>query len=552
LSDFAAVGYLSIEMHAKSDAQLLREYAEHGAEHPFAELVGRHTNLVYSAALRILDSPDIAAEVAQCVFIGLAQGARGLSNRLTEDASLAGWLCRSARNVALTRRRDDSRRQFRERLAMEDGSMSSDTSPDWERLRPVLDDAMSELVESDYDALVMRFFRNQDLRSVGRALGISDNTAQKRVSRALDKLRQHLLRRGITTTAIALSTILSANTIQAAPAGLAISISTIAAFAGTSVHPATAIAASKMIAMTTLQKTLLVTTLAATVGTGIYEAHRASLWREQAETLQLQQDALVRQNQQLQNERDDAATRLVASQKAAGQPRGDLTELLRLRAEVTRMRDKSRELEELKTTIENDPKESLARSWLSRVKQLKQRLNQTPEQAIPEIRFLSDHDWLNAVKDSKQLETDADYAQAFSELRASGKNEFARMVQSALRGYAQANNGQPPAELGLLQPYFVSPADASVLQRYQLSQGGEVTEIPTPLGDQDDFYYKVTADGITSIRGNVAETILQPALQAFAAANNGQKPANPNQLLPYVTTPAQQAALQKAIQNGHP
>ena len=218
----------------------------------------------------------------------------------------------------------------------------SETCPDWERLRPVLDDAMSELAESDYDALVMRFFRNQDLRSVGRALGISDDTAQKRVSRALDKLRQHLLRRGITTTAIALSTIFSANTIKAAPAGLAISISTIAAFAGTSVHPATAIAASKMIAMTTLQKTLLVTTLAATVGTGIYEAHRASLWREQAETLQLQQDALARQNSPLQNERDDAATKLVASQKVAGQPRGDLTELLRLRAEVTRMRDKSR------------------------------------------------------------------------------------------------------------------------------------------------------------------------------------------------------------------
>src|SRR6185436_6417322 len=107
-------------MHTRADAQLLREYAEHGTEAAFTELVSRHTNLVYSAALRQVGSPDIAAEVAQCVFIGLAQGARSLSHRLADDASLAGWLCRSARNVSLNLRRNEFRRHSRERLAMED------------------------------------------------------------------------------------------------------------------------------------------------------------------------------------------------------------------------------------------------------------------------------------------------------------------------------------------------------------------------------------------------------------------------------------------------
>src|SRR5580700_9978065 len=154
-------------MQTKSDAQLLCEYAEQGMEAAFAEIVARHTNLVYSAAFRQVCSPDIAAEVAQRVFIGLAQGAQSLSRRLAEDASLAGWLCRSARNVSLNLRRDEFRRHSRERLAMEDLNPNSETAPDWERLRPVLDDAMSELAQADYDALVMRFFKDQDLRSVG-------------------------------------------------------------------------------------------------------------------------------------------------------------------------------------------------------------------------------------------------------------------------------------------------------------------------------------------------------------------------------------------------
>src|SRR5439155_23183654 len=236
-------------MQPKSDAELLREYAERGAESAFAEIVARHTNLVYSAALRQVDSPDIAAEVAQSVFIGLARGARSLSPKLAGNASLAGWLCRSARNISLNLRRDEFRRHSRERQAMENLDSIPDATSDWEHLRPVLDEAMSELSERDYDALLMRFFKNQDLRSVGLALGVSDDSAQKRVSRALDKLRDLLSRRGIRTSAAPLSIILSANAVQAAPAGLIVTISTAAALAGTTIATTATATAAKAIAM---------------------------------------------------------------------------------------------------------------------------------------------------------------------------------------------------------------------------------------------------------------------------------------------------------------
>src|SRR5258708_1551026 len=126
-------------METKSDVQLLRDYAT-GVEGAFTELVHRHTNLVYSAALRQVVSPEAAAEIAQNVFLGLALGAKALVSRFAEEASLAGWLCRSTRNLSLNFRRDEFRRQSRDRKVMEQLLTTSDDAPDWEQLCRVLDE----------------------------------------------------------------------------------------------------------------------------------------------------------------------------------------------------------------------------------------------------------------------------------------------------------------------------------------------------------------------------------------------------------------------------
>ena len=267
-------------MQSKSDAQLLRDYAEHGVEAAFTEIVHRYTNLVYSATLRQVESPDVAAEIAQKVLVGLAQSAKHLSAKLTAEASLAGWLCRSARNLSLNHRRDEFRRLTREKHAMEQLISMPEDAPSWEHLRRVLDDVMSELSETDYDALVLRYFQNQDYRSVGAATGVSDDTAQKRVTRALEKLREMLARRGIRTSAVALSAVITANAVQAAPVGLALTISTAAALSGTSLATTATVTTVKAIAMTTLQKTFLAATIILG-GVAIYQAHQAARLREQ-------------------------------------------------------------------------------------------------------------------------------------------------------------------------------------------------------------------------------------------------------------------------------
>ena len=167
------------EMPNQSDAQLLREYAAHGDEPAFGEIVARHTGLVYSAALRQSGSPERAREIAQSVFTDLARKARTLAGSLTADASLAGWLYRGTRYAALNSLRDERRRQAHERLVMENFNPSSEASPDWERVAPVLDEAMAELNDADREAVLLRFFKNQDFHAVGLALGVSDDAVAK-------------------------------------------------------------------------------------------------------------------------------------------------------------------------------------------------------------------------------------------------------------------------------------------------------------------------------------------------------------------------------------
>jgi len=202
------------------DAQLLRQYVEARSEADFAELVRRHVDLVFSAALRqVGGDPHRAEEVTQMVFISLARKA----SSLCRHPCLPAWLYQSTRFAASNVRREEQRRLAYERAAGAQpptGGEPADAA-DWGQLRPVLDDAMNELSGSDREAVLLRFFSNQPFAEVGRRLGLNENTARMRVDRALDKLHTQLARRGITSTAAALATVLSANAVLAAPAGVA-------------------------------------------------------------------------------------------------------------------------------------------------------------------------------------------------------------------------------------------------------------------------------------------------------------------------------------------
>lgn len=260
-------------MQKNSDPQLLREYVEHGTEAAFGEIVARHADLVYSAALRQVGSPDLASDIAQSVFTDLARKAPSLACKLGDGEALVGWLYRGTRYAALTFLRDERRRLTRERQVMELLDPASAPPADWDRIRPVLDEAMASLSGQDRDALLLRFFRNQDFRAVGSTLGVSDDAAQKRVARALEKLRAYLTRRGVTTTVAALATGLSANAVQIAPAGLAATL-TSASLAGTAGRSGTTVTLFKIMTMTKVKVGIIGAIAVACLGTPLVIEHQ--------------------------------------------------------------------------------------------------------------------------------------------------------------------------------------------------------------------------------------------------------------------------------------
>ncbi len=205
------------------DTELLRQYAKAGSESAFAELVSRHLPLVYSAALRQVGGDhELAKDVAQTVFIDLARKAVSLSRHEV----LTGWLYTSTRFAASTARRSENRRQVREQIAaaMQALNATSPSVSDWERIAPFLDEVMHELSAEDRIAVLLRFFEQKELKLIGTALGISEDAARMRVTRAIGKLHSLLTIRGIAVSGATLATALASGAVSAAPVGLAATI----------------------------------------------------------------------------------------------------------------------------------------------------------------------------------------------------------------------------------------------------------------------------------------------------------------------------------------
>jgi RNA polymerase sigma factor (sigma-70 family) len=232
----------------------------------------------------------LAEDVTQGVFVAASQNAR----QLVDCSVLPGWLHRTTQNLAANTVRSDVRRRTREQeAALMNELLSAHPDASWEHIAPHLDAALGQLDDPDRDAVLLRYFENHDLRSIGATLGISDDAAQKRVSRAVDRLREFFAKRGVTIGASGLAVVISANAVQAAPVGLAVAISAAAVLAGTTLATTATVAATKAIVMTTLQKTVITATIAILAGAGIYEARQASQLRDQVQTLQQQQAPLA-------------------------------------------------------------------------------------------------------------------------------------------------------------------------------------------------------------------------------------------------------------------
>jgi RNA polymerase sigma factor (sigma-70 family) len=262
---------------------LLWDYARNGSEEAFTEIVRRHVDFVYSVAVRKTGGDThLAQDVTQTVFADLARKAKSMG----KDVVLIGWLHRDTCFRAADMVRRERRRRAREQKAVEMQMLDKTGEDVWAQVAPLLDDAMDKLSESERDALLLRFIEGKSWRETGRALAVSEDAVQKRSGRALEKLRAILGRRGIVVSSAAITGLLAANSVQAAPAGLAASL-TSTALAGLG-GATTSLA--EMLFMTTKTKIAIATVAAVTAVTA------PIMWQHRANT-QLREELTLARNE---------------------------------------------------------------------------------------------------------------------------------------------------------------------------------------------------------------------------------------------------------------
>jgi RNA polymerase sigma factor (sigma-70 family) len=424
-------------MQAKSDQQLLAEYAFNGLEAAFGELVARHTDLVYSAAWRQSGSTELAKEIAQTVFSDLARKAPALSSKLTRNEAIVAWLYRSTRYAALTQLRNDRRRAWRERQAMTQFEPGNDNAPEWNQLGAVLDEAMAELCDADRDALLLRFFKNRDFRGVGEALGVSDDAAQKRVSRALEKLRNHLTRRGVATTSAALSVALAANAVQVAPAGLASALAS-GSVLGAASGGGAALTFMKLMTMTKIKIGLISVVVLAGMAAPILIQHQnQAALSEQNQNLHQELNDLTEENSRLSN-------LVIGAQSPPSASQEQLSELLRLRNEVGMLRKQA-----------ND---------FGKVREENRRLQAALSKSKTESQSQDSDKWGEEQK-----------------LQGIAKMNDAKMLVLGLMMYAADNNQQVPTTLEQAGPYLnFSDPPLTQTNQFELVFQGDLSRIAAP------------------------------------------------------------------------
>lgn len=223
------------------DAALLRRYVRHKSEAAFARLIRRHLGLVYATCRREVGDPELAEDVTQAVFLILANKAP----RLHGGDGLAGWLFQTARLAARNAVRQESGRLRREQELVEqettrrlrEGTARTadhgDQDHPWQAVEPLLNEAVARLRPRDREAILLRFFEGRGLAEVGAQLGVSENAARMRVSRALERLHRSLVHHGaVLGGSVALAALLTDKAAQAAPASALAAVLPLAASTG--------------------------------------------------------------------------------------------------------------------------------------------------------------------------------------------------------------------------------------------------------------------------------------------------------------------------------
>jgi RNA polymerase sigma factor (sigma-70 family) len=186
-----------------SDAQLLDRFRARSdldsAETTFAGLIARHGRMVLGVCRRALQNPDDVADAFQATFLILVRKA----DTVRVEDSLGRWLYGVSRRVSVRARRAVARRSAREVQGIELAAAPA-AEANHDELRDVLDQEVGRLPDKFRSAFVLCEFEGLAHDEAARQLGCAVGTIKSRLSRAREKLRSRLIRRGIAPAAWAL------------------------------------------------------------------------------------------------------------------------------------------------------------------------------------------------------------------------------------------------------------------------------------------------------------------------------------------------------------
>jgi RNA polymerase sigma factor (sigma-70 family) len=201
----------------QTDVELMDAWRNRRDRDAMDVLIRRHIDFVYATARRQTGDPDRAQDVTQAVFMLMIQKAP----RIRCAPALAVWLHRATGFTAASARRMEMRRMQRERLAVTGGSVVTQRDDgSSNELRRELDAAMGLLSPTDRASVILKHLHRCTYGQVAAMIGSTEEATRKRVSRAIDRMRQYFQARGVVVSGAAVSALFALESAVAAPAAL--------------------------------------------------------------------------------------------------------------------------------------------------------------------------------------------------------------------------------------------------------------------------------------------------------------------------------------------
>jgi RNA polymerase sigma factor (sigma-70 family) len=207
---------LAAERHPETvtDAELLAQFSARRDDAAFTALVQRHGRMVWNVCRRLVRDWQVAEDAFQATFMVLARKAAAIQT----PERLSCWLYGVAHRTALKARTEHARRRSREQPLADQPAKAA---PDWESIRPALDEEIGRLPAPCRTAFILCYLEGKTNDQAARLLGWPKGTVATRLARARERLRQRLVRHGVTLSAAALSAMLAPDSLAAGlPPGL--------------------------------------------------------------------------------------------------------------------------------------------------------------------------------------------------------------------------------------------------------------------------------------------------------------------------------------------